>query len=178
MKKENGPDAILTRANMITTARIVGTALLARELWKRRGEASWPLFVGHLALGVSDILDGDIAREDGPTRLGAFLDPIADKGLIISEQVLLAWNGRYPKIAAAINIGREAAVTLYRCRRLKKGESVPARDMGKLKNVVQFFDTGARLFPPTKDNKMLGTGLTTASTSLSVISGREIISQK
>lgn len=82
----------LNLPNLITLARLFCVPfaiwLIAEE---RYGAAFW-VFVG---AGVSDALDGYIAKNfDRRTRLGALLDPVADKTLLVSVYVTLGWAGQ------------------------------------------------------------------------------------
>ena len=76
-----GPGALLTPANVITIVRIalapVAFALILNDT------SSWPLFVLWFLITSSDSLDGYLARRQGTTRSGAFLDPLADKVLAL-----------------------------------------------------------------------------------------------
>ena len=94
--------------NAITLLRILLVPFVAYFLGKAEyGIALW-LF---LAAGVSDALDGFIARRWGLcTRLGSFLDPLADKLLIISSYLVLAGTGRLPAWLAWAVIGRDLVI--------------------------------------------------------------------
>lgn len=85
-----------------------------------------PLFIGLLIYqkyltaavifclaGVTDILDGQIARlTDSKTRLGAFLDPMADKLLAVSSFVALSLRGPIPVWFVVIVISRDVIISL------------------------------------------------------------------
>ena len=71
-----GESAVATPANAITVARVL-LAVPTLVLIAQRG-ASWPAVVLWLVLACTDGVDGWIARRDGTTRSGAFLDPLAD----------------------------------------------------------------------------------------------------
>jgi cardiolipin synthase len=76
----------LTAANQLTLLRMLLIPVLALlVLYDRMG---WALVVLVLA-ALTDLLDGYLARRDGPTTLGAWLDPVADKLLIATMFVLL-----------------------------------------------------------------------------------------
>ena len=84
----------LNLPNLITLARLLSVPL---AIWliveARYGVAFW-VFVG---AGVSDALDGYIAKRfDRRTRLGALLDPIADKALLVGVYVTLGIAGQLP----------------------------------------------------------------------------------
>ena len=101
---------------------------------------------------ITDKLDGYIARSKNQvTTFGKFLDPIADKILVISAMILLVEDGRLPSYIPIIVLAREFAVSGYRIKKKKKGGTViAASNWGKLKTVTQmlalilaFLDTNA-----------------------------------
>ena len=77
---------ILTPANLITITRILASPILFILILSADsdGGASWGAFVLGLIFGISDAFDGLIARATGSvTKLGAFLDPLADKVVVL-----------------------------------------------------------------------------------------------
>lgn len=117
--------------NLLTTLRILMVPavvhLLARGYY---APAMW-LF---LACGVTDALDGYIARRYGlTTQLGAILDPIADKLLIIAPVIVLASEGLLPWWLAFAVICRDIVIVVgagcwYRkARRLDMAPSLPGK---------------------------------------------------
>ena len=92
-----GPDAIRTPANVITIMRLLFTIpVLMMILDGNPGSESWTTFTGWLVLWVTDWLDGWLARRDGTTHWGAFLDPLADKILLTASFVMLTVRGIIP----------------------------------------------------------------------------------
>src|SRR5213082_201903 len=80
--------AVLTTANQLTMLRIVFVPVFIILLVY--DETGWALTT-FLAAGLTDVLDGIIARRFGQkTRIGAYLDPIADKLLMTSSVVILS----------------------------------------------------------------------------------------
>ena len=101
---------------------------------------------------ITDKLDGYIARSKNQvTTFGKFLDPIADKILVISAMILLVEDGRLPSYIPIIVLAREFVVSGYRLIAVEKGgEVIAASKWGKLKTVTQmlaiilaFVDTNA-----------------------------------
>ena len=89
---------------------------------------------------VTDWLDGYLARSLKQTSaFGAFLDPVADKLMVATALILLAWLGNVEAFIAAIIIGREIAISALREWMAKLGESksVAVSFIGKLKTTVQ-----------------------------------------
>ena len=109
-----------------------------------RGRRSAVWFV----LCASDGIDGFLARRHGTTRSGAFLDPLADKVLVLGAMFTLVGEGVFPVVPVAIIAVREVAISLYRTFAGRQGVSVPASRLAKLKTVIQQLAVGFALFPP------------------------------
>lgn len=88
---------------------------------------------------LTDKLDGYLARKNNEvTNFGKFLDPIADKILVISAMLILVEMGNLPAWIPIIIITREFAVSGYRLIAVQeKGEVIAANKWGKLKTVTQ-----------------------------------------
>ena len=88
---------------------------------------------------ITDKLDGYIARSRNQiTTFGKFLDPIADKILVIISMMLLIEFGKIPSWIPAIIIMREFIVSGYRLIAVeKRGKVIAASDWGKIKTVTQ-----------------------------------------
>jgi len=88
---------------------------------------------------ITDKLDGYIARSRNQiTNFGKFLDPIADKVLVIVAMIILVEMGRMPAWIPAIVVFREFIVSGYRLIAVEKGGKVIAASIwGKLKTVTQ-----------------------------------------
>ena len=145
-QKAFGPSALATPANAMTMARLVASPVLA-VLIAVVGPSSWLLAVLWLVLAGSDGLDGHVARRQGSTRSGAFLDPLADKLLVLGALAALASTGVVSWLPAALVFAREAGMTWFRVRAGRRGVSVPARPLAKVKTLVQDVAVGLALFP-------------------------------
>lgn len=88
---------------------------------------------------ITDKLDGHIARKNNQiTTLGKFLDPIADKILVLSVMIMLVEDGRLYAWVAIIILFREFIVSGYRLIAVEKGGKVISASIwGKLKTVTQ-----------------------------------------
>ncbi len=82
-----GPSALLTPANGITVIRLLATPVVIVLIL--RWGANWFTFVFGGLLAMSDGIDGWLARKQGTTRSGAFLDPLADKAVVLGALVAL-----------------------------------------------------------------------------------------
>ena len=93
--------------NLITGLRFV---LVPPIIWLMlQDEFAWALGLFFVA-GFSDALDGFLARRYGGTTLGAFLDPLADKTLMISTYIVLALGGHLPWWLTGLVVLRDAVI--------------------------------------------------------------------
>jgi cardiolipin synthase (CMP-forming) len=96
--------------NILTLVRLLLTPLLVILLVRRQLRPALAIFI---LAGVSDGLDGLIARWfDQRTVLGAYLDPIADKVLLVSTYVCLAILGAVPDWLTVIVISRDVLIVI------------------------------------------------------------------
>ena len=125
--------ARLTPANALTLARILLAPVLfvlIFEAEETRG-ASWPVFTLGVLLALTDHYDGQLARRHGTTRSGAFLDPLADKVVVIGAMVCLVMVDRYWWLPVAIVTAREVTITAMRAHFARNGMAIPARTSAK-----------------------------------------------
>ncbi|NLM77791.1 MAG: CDP-diacylglycerol--glycerol-3-phosphate 3-phosphatidyltransferase [Ruminococcaceae bacterium] len=110
--------------------------------------AAWNLFIsqsGHLVAffifavaSITDLIDGKIARSRNlVTTLGKFLDPIADKMLVVSVLIALVQLGRVHAIVTILIIIREFVITGIRLIAVEQGTVIAADGLGKAKTVTQ-----------------------------------------
>lgn len=98
-------DRILTVPNALSFVRLLGVPVF---LWAILTERDALAIVLLVASGVTDYLDGKIAREYGlVSRVGQLLDPIADRLYIVSTLLGLAWREIIPWWLVALLFGRE-----------------------------------------------------------------------
>ncbi|MBR3134807.1 MAG: CDP-diacylglycerol--glycerol-3-phosphate 3-phosphatidyltransferase [Clostridia bacterium] len=90
---------------------------------------------------ITDKIDGYLARKNNQvTNFGKFLDPIADKILVVSALIILIGLGKLPTWIPIIIIIREFAVSGYRLIAVESnGEVIAANKWGKIKTVTQMF---------------------------------------
>jgi CDP-diacylglycerol--glycerol-3-phosphate 3-phosphatidyltransferase len=114
----------------------------------RTRTASYAAAVVFVAGGLSDGLDGYLARRHGmTTRTGAWLDPLSDKLLVAAPMLTLMFLGDFPVWAAILILARETAVTALRIARGTRGTSMPASDIAKAKTVAQILVITLYLLP-------------------------------
>jgi CDP-diacylglycerol--glycerol-3-phosphate 3-phosphatidyltransferase len=163
------PSAVKTWANLVTVARILVAPFMFLLIPDEPG-GTWPAFILWFLLCVTDGVDGYLARRHGATNLGAFLDPLADKVLVLGAMFFLVSNSTFSIIPVAIIAGRELAISLYRTFVGAKGVSVPASKIAKWKTFIQQLAVGFAIAPLTDDSKWLWNGLLWLSVALALIS--------
>lgn len=99
----------------------------------------WIMELIFIIASITDKLDGYLARKNNQvTNFGKFLDPIADKILVVAAMILFVEMGRLPAWIPIIIIFREFAVSGYRLIAVQNsGKVIAANVWGKLKTVTQ-----------------------------------------
>ncbi|UYH55526.1 CDP-diacylglycerol--glycerol-3-phosphate 3-phosphatidyltransferase [Qipengyuania sp. SS22] len=144
---------MLTLPNMLTLSRIFAIPLLAWFLWWPSWETGFLLAFGlYCLMGITDYFDGYLARTSGTvSKLGIFLDPIADKIMVAAVILVLAAQGvlRGPYVgdmhvvAGLIILMREIAVSGLREFLGPLQVSVPVSRLAKWKTTFQMVALGA-----------------------------------
>jgi CDP-diacylglycerol--glycerol-3-phosphate 3-phosphatidyltransferase len=105
---------------------------------------SYRKYLGHIACwifiaaAITDYFDGYIARKrDIVTVFGSFLDPIADKFLVVSSLIMLMAHNRVHAIVVIILVLREMYMTSLRLLAMTENISVPVNNLGKWKTAAQ-----------------------------------------
>ena len=94
------------------------------------------------AAAITDSLDGHLARKNNQiTTFGKFLDPLADKLLVVSALICFIEMGLASSVAVLIVIAREFLVTSVRLVASGEGKVIAANGWGKLKTVIQMIVT-------------------------------------
>jgi CDP-diacylglycerol--glycerol-3-phosphate 3-phosphatidyltransferase len=168
-----GPSALATPANLLTVARLAFSPLLLVMIL--RNAVSWPTFALGFVLAFSDGIDGHLARRHGTTRSGAFLDPLADKVLVLGALAALVAAHRFWIAPVLLIAAREVAISVYRTHLGRQGLAVPARTLGKLKTVVQELAVAIALFPPMIDHVGWATGVLWVGVVLTYVSGAQYL---
>lgn len=147
--------ARLTPANAVTLARILLAPVLFALIFAAEDErgASWPVFSLGVLLALTDHYDGQLARRHGTTRSGAFLDPLADKVVVIGAMVCLVMVDRYWWLPVALVTVREVAITAMRAHYARGGMAVPARTSAKYKTLVQGIALLVAVIPLLEDTR-------------------------
>ncbi len=142
-------------ANIVTWARIALIPVFVYLMYQagsaRRISAElWLAVVVYLVATFSDYLDGYLARKlNAITPMGQFLDPLADKFLVLAALVCMILFRGFPIWATLIIVLREVAVVALRSAAMKRGNSMPAAHHAKNKTALQLVMVLAWLFPRT-----------------------------
>jgi len=165
-----GPSALATPANAVTLVRILILPLLVVLIVDDGSE--WPALALWIVLAGSDLFDGWLARRHGATRSGAFLDPLADKFMVLGAMAALVAKGVLWWLPVAVIAVREVALSAYRSYVGRRGVSVPARFQAKVKTWIQAIAVGMAIAPVSGD-AYRGLMLTVlwAAVALTVVTG-------
>jgi len=129
---------ILNIPNIITMVRIAAIPLLCVLLLSPEREAGFWAAALFAAASVTDWLDGYLARRMGiVTVFGKFLDPIADKLIVMSALIMILPFGRVPAWMVLVILGREMIITGLRGIASTEGIVIPASNLGKFKTIFQ-----------------------------------------
>jgi phosphatidylglycerophosphate synthase len=127
----------VSAADLVAIARALATVPI---VWAILTDARPVALVVFVLAALSDALDGPLARRAGSLGpRGAFLDPIADKILVVGTLIALALAGAgWPVTVLAVLVGlREGIVAVARWRTLAGGVTLPADQLAKAKTVAE-----------------------------------------
>ncbi len=165
------PAALASWANAITVCRLLLSPLMFLVIPDHPG-GGWIAIGLWFALCASDAFDGWVARRRGPTRSGAFLDPLADKVLVLGAMLTLVSSGVFWIVPVLVIAAREFAISVYRSVVGTRGVSVPASRLAKRKTLVHQLAVGFALLPLTAvDATWLWKSLLWLGVVLAVVSG-------
>ena len=144
---------MLSLPNLLTLSRIVAVPLLVWFLWWPDWEAGYGIaFVLYCLMGITDYFDGYLARAQGAvSRLGVFLDPIADK-IMVAAVILMLVGTRFEDRAIITGIHLIAAMVILLREIMVSGlreflggiqVSVPVSQLAKWKTALQLVALGA-----------------------------------
>ena len=164
-------------ANWLTVLRILLIPVFVTLLvYRQRG----PALAVFLAAALTDLLDGYVARQRGSqSRLGAFLDPMADKLLLVSSFVTLTWLRALPFWIAAVVISRDLILMIGALAIHMAGGRITPRPSraGKLATFCQVLTVLAGLVAPFYQMAALTRVLLWLAAAFTVFSGLQYIVQ-
>jgi len=129
---------LLNLPNLLTLGRIACIPLLVvLLLFEGRGTSFAAAIIFSLA-AITDWLDGYLARKwQVVTVLGKFLDPLADKLIVMAALIMLIPHGRVPAWAVFLLLAREIIITGLRSIASSEGIVIAASNLGKYKTILQ-----------------------------------------
>jgi CDP-diacylglycerol--glycerol-3-phosphate 3-phosphatidyltransferase len=181
---------MLTLPNLLTLSRIVAVPLLVFLLWQPRPFDYAITFVLYCVVAITDYLDGYLARAQGQiSKLGQFLDPIADKIMVAAVIVMLMAsrkaNGEPPIlqdiniIPALIILLREIIVSGLREFLADLRVSIPVSHLAKWKTTFQLVALGALILggamPLQPWVHMVGVASLWAAAGLTLVTGYDYL---
>ncbi|MEZ5310998.1 MAG: CDP-alcohol phosphatidyltransferase family protein [Microthrixaceae bacterium] len=168
-----GPGALLTPANMVTVARLLASPVAFVLILTE--EYSWRLVALWFVLTTTDSLDGYLARKQGATRSGAFLDPLADKVMALGGLWAMVATGRFMWLPVVLISLREVLISAFRTYWGRRGLAVPASKVAKFKTFLQFGAVGWVVLPPTHDVTWLADGFLWLGVAVAWISAAQYL---
>ena len=124
-------------ANQVTLGRIILLPIPCAMLLFADTSWHWAAFFLFVILGMSDFVDGIMARREGPTKLGGLLDPVADKIMMAAVTLSLSGNGWVPMWIPVAILSREFFITALRSSVALRNESVKTSILAKMKTIIQ-----------------------------------------
>jgi len=181
-------DSLTKLPNLLTYLRILSIPLI---IWLTHQSApgtgspeeieywSFMAFAAYAISAATDFLDGWLARTQNlGTLVGKFLDPLADKLLVMALLIELVVLGRLEAWIAILLIGREMFINGLRTIASTEGLSVPVNQLGKWKTFIQMLGLGGLILPESYPLPIIGEfpfhaagwWLTIAALALSILS--------
>jgi CDP-diacylglycerol--glycerol-3-phosphate 3-phosphatidyltransferase len=141
--------------NVLTLSRILAVPLFVLLMW----DGTWIMNLAAFGLfclaGLTDYLDGYLARAQGTvSKLGIFLDPIADKIMVAAVIIMLIHNDAiigWTMLPALVIILREIAVSGLREFLAEAKVSLPVSRLAKWKTAIQMIALGALILGQSSD---------------------------
>jgi CDP-diacylglycerol--glycerol-3-phosphate 3-phosphatidyltransferase len=129
-------------ANQVTLLRLVLLPAPVALIYRNTHASALAALAVYVVLGLTDAVDGVLARKHGSTPLGALLDPVVDKIFLVAGYVPLADFQIIPTTLVFVVFIRELAVTALRSIALEEGFSFRTSSIAKLKTTVQMAGAG------------------------------------
>ena len=180
---------MLTLPNLLTLSRILAVPILVFLLWRPTPLDYAITFVLYCIVGITDYFDGYLARAQGLTsRLGQFLDPIADKIMVAAVIVMLIASRKMSGepiihglaiIPALVILLREIIVSGLREYLAPLNVSMPVSKLAKWKTTLQLVSLGALIlagaFPAEDWVHQVGIGTLWGAAALTMVTGYDYL---
>ncbi len=170
--------SLLHPANLLTLARLLLSPLLFLLILQADDTkgASWAAFGLGLAMAGTDFFDGRVARwANVASRSGAFLDPLADKVVVLGAAFCLVAVERYWWVPVTVIAFRELGITAWRARWAGAGVSIPARRSAKYKTSVQGLALAMAVMPTLEDAHTVLTAALWVAVAFTVVTGLQYL---
>ena len=127
----------MTTASKVTMVRVFMIPLFMLFMYWDFSYSDLAALLIFAAAGITDSIDGYIARKyNQVSNFGKFIDPLADKLLVMAAILVFVERGQMPGWAAMVIITREFAVTALRLVAVEGGKVIAAGTSGKIKTVT------------------------------------------
>lgn len=147
MKSGNEKTSVWTLPNRLSVVRILFIPIIIYLVWTQQERFSLAACILFIIAGITDGLDGLIARRMGmKTRLGLYLDPIADKLLVSCILITLSCYGLVPLPVTLVLVSREFLINGLRAFYAAEGVTIHSSYSGKLKTTFQIIAISCILF--------------------------------
>jgi CDP-diacylglycerol--glycerol-3-phosphate 3-phosphatidyltransferase len=180
---------MLSLPNLLTLSRIFAVPILVFLLWRPAPLDYAITFVLYCIVGITDYFDGYLARAQGRiSRLGQFLDPIADKIMVVAVLIMLISSRKanpVPEIAglhiipALVILLREIIVSGLREFLAELKVSIPVSALAKWKTTFQMVALGALILggavPEMPWVHLVGLGCLWAAAALTLVTGYDYL---
>ena len=180
---------MLTLPNLLTLSRILAVPILVFLLWRPTPIDYAITFVLYCVVGITDYFDGYVARAQGQiSRLGQFLDPIADKIMVVAVIVMLIASRKMSGepvihglhiIPALVILLREIIVSGLREYLAPLNVSMPVSTLAKWKTTLQLVALGALIlggaFPAEEWVHLAGLACLWAAAALTLLTGYDYL---
>jgi CDP-diacylglycerol--glycerol-3-phosphate 3-phosphatidyltransferase len=180
---------MLTVPNLLTLSRILAVPILVFLLWRPTPIDYGITFILYCIVGITDYFDGYLARAQGQiSRLGQFLDPIADKIMVAAVIVMLIASRKMSGepvihglhiIPALVILLREIIVSGLREFLAPQNVSVPVSALAKWKTTLQLVSLGALIlsgaFPSEQWMHSVGLASLWAAAALTMVTGYDYL---
>jgi len=147
MKSKDETTTIWTLPNRLSLVRILFIPVIVVLIAAQDDQYLFMASILFIVAGITDGLDGMIARRMSLTsRLGLYLDPIADKLLVSCVLITLTYYGRVPLWITLILVSREIIINGLRSIYASEGMTIYPSFTGKLKTTLQIIGIACVLF--------------------------------
>jgi len=160
--------------NKLSITRVCLIPLCVVLLYIPQTWCRWAALAVFIIAAFTDFLDGKIARKRNlVTNFGKFIDPVADKLLVLCTMVALCGLGQFPAWVVIVVLFRELAVDGLRLVAMEQGHVIAAGQLGKIKTVTQLLTLILFLAIPTLGTHPVGIVLEWAIVLATLGSGAE-----